>query len=117
MIQVRMERDGQGRVDYFRIAGHAGLAPHGSDIVCAAVSAIAQTMVYGMVKVLGIEPRVCIEDGLLECRLPPGLGEGLQEKAALLLETMAVGLQEIHQEYPGHIKILTEQRGGEKHEV
>ncbi|MCI7181565.1 MAG: ribosomal-processing cysteine protease Prp [Schaedlerella sp.] len=39
MIEVIVHQDG------IKISGHAGYAPQGQDIVCAAVSAITQTLI------------------------------------------------------------------------
>jgi uncharacterized protein YsxB (DUF464 family) len=38
------------------VKGHAGYAPHGQDIVCAAVSAILQTAVLGLESVARTYP-------------------------------------------------------------
>jgi uncharacterized protein YsxB (DUF464 family) len=46
MIKVRVDMgSGDLTID---VKGHAGYAPHGQDIVCAAVSAIVQTAVLGL---------------------------------------------------------------------
>lgn len=46
MIKVRVNMEsGDMLID---VKGHAGYAPHGRDIVCAAVSAILQTAVLGL---------------------------------------------------------------------
>lgn len=43
-INVTME-NGHVSID---IAGHAGYAPYGQDIVCSAISAIVQTAILGL---------------------------------------------------------------------
>lgn len=50
------------------VTGHAGYAPAGQDIVCAAVSALTQTLILGLRQVAGMELQsreaignVCIE--------------------------------------------------------
>lgn len=46
MIQINVDMNsGDMTID---VKGHAGYAPHGQDIVCAAVSAILQTAVLGL---------------------------------------------------------------------
>ncbi|MEG0370647.1 MAG: ribosomal-processing cysteine protease Prp, partial [Hungatella sp.] len=50
------------------VAGHAGYAPSGQDIVCAAVSALTLTLIQGLEQVAGMEIKsrevpgnICIE--------------------------------------------------------
>ena len=50
------------------VTGHAGMAPYGADIVCAAVSALTQTLIEGLKNIacMGLSARVapgnvCIE--------------------------------------------------------
>ncbi len=99
----------------FKVWGHARFAPHGQDIVCAAVSAVTHTVVIGMKKVLQVKPVLNVKEGLLECSLPPDLLEPVQEKVDLILEVMVTGLEEIKKEYPDYIKVET-CNGGEIHE-
>lgn len=42
------------------VKGHSGYAPHGQDIVCAAVSAILQTAVLGLESIAATYPN-CVE--------------------------------------------------------
>lgn len=106
MIEVLFIRNLQGKLTSFTVQGHAGFAPHGQDIVCSAVSAIAQTTVYGMDRVLGINPQVLVREGFLECKIPEGaLAPKELEKVEVLLETMLVGLQEIQRDYSDCILI------------
>ena len=45
MIQVEIIRDASKAYVGFSIKGHAGYAEHGQDIICAAVSVLAQNTV------------------------------------------------------------------------
>ncbi len=114
-MQVKINRDKKKRITSFIVSGHASWAPYGEDIVCAAVSAITQTTIYGIIKILKIQTELKIEEGLIECYIPGYLTEKEQEKVALLLETMILGLEQIQEEYPGYIQI--ENNGGEQHEI
>ena len=51
MIRIKMEKDRQGRLCGFIVEGHADYAEEGSDIVCAAVSALTQTALLGIMPV------------------------------------------------------------------
>lgn len=54
MIKVNVNlKSGDISID---IKGHAGYAPHGQDIVCAAISAIAQTAVLGIESIAATYP-------------------------------------------------------------
>lgn len=115
MIKISIGKNSEGRVRSFKISGHACFAPHGRDIVCAAVSAVVQTAIYGMIRVIKIRPKIVMEEGLLECCLPEDMTREEGQKADLLVETMLTGLKEIKKEYPNHIMIITV-LGGENNE-
>ncbi|RQD76828.1 MAG: ribosomal-processing cysteine protease Prp [Candidatus Syntrophonatronum acetioxidans] len=115
MVRVRISRDQRGRVNSFKVWGHASFAPHGQDIVCAAVSAVTQTTVIGLKKVLQVKPLLNIREGLLECSVPRNLTRSEGEKVDLLMEVMVAGLEEIKKEYPSYIEVEICD-GGEIHE-
>ena len=50
MITITMHRDKEYRYTGFTISGHADYAEEGSDIVCAAVSALSQTALLGLME-------------------------------------------------------------------
>ncbi|NLW06899.1 MAG: ribosomal-processing cysteine protease Prp [Clostridia bacterium] len=87
------------------VKGHAGFAPRGEDIVCAAVSALAQTAVLGLEQQLGLTLDVQIGDGKLECILPIGLNVFTLERAQIVLKTIAVGLEAIAETHRDHVKV------------
>jgi hypothetical protein len=105
MITVRIERDQQSRITGFSVSGHSGYAEHGSDIVCAGVSAITQTTIIGLQDVLGINCQGQQSAGKLSCRLPGCLGDR-QPMADLLLRTMLSGLSALADAYADYIRIL-----------
>ncbi|NLI69804.1 MAG: ribosomal-processing cysteine protease Prp [Firmicutes bacterium] len=105
MIKVTFRRDSRGHIKEFTVEGHAVFAPAGEDIVCAAVSALAQAAILGIEEVVGVKPSVKKADGYLECRLPGGLATAQLHDVGLLLETMALGLRETAEAYPRHVKI------------
>lgn len=51
MIKICIETDGYKFIGY-NIFGHANFAPKGKDIVCSAVSSIAQTAILGLNEIL-----------------------------------------------------------------
>jgi uncharacterized protein YsxB (DUF464 family) len=82
------------------IKGHAGYAPHGQDIVCAAVSALTETFLAS------------IEDltkDNLKCEISAGNAViqygNLSEVGQTLLDSFFVGLQMIADNYPAYVHI------------
>ncbi len=93
MTNIIFNRKNEKIVRY-KISGHTGKAEFGKDILCAAISSIAQSALVGITEVLNIEPKVLkVEDGLLEFEL----NEKDYDNASvqLLLETCLKSLKEI----------------------
>ncbi|SMP49621.1 ribosomal-processing cysteine protease Prp [Anoxynatronum buryatiense] len=109
MINVNVWRNPQKHIVRYTVSGHSNVAPTGKDIVCAAVSVLAQTTIIGLYEVLGQTPEYSIEDGLLECTISEALNETQRREATLLLETMLLGIHNIQQQYPDIIVIDDEE--------
>ncbi|AGB41883.1 putative ribosomal protein [Halobacteroides halobius DSM 5150] len=103
MITVKIERNKDNNIIAFWAQGHAEYAPYGEDIICAAISAILQTAVFGLQEYLELKPDVSTDDGWLNCRLQSKLACDQEVKA--ILETMLVGLKETAKAYSDYIKI------------
>ena len=101
MMTVRLARNSTGMIRRFTITGHAGYAPSGEDILCAGVSAIAQTVIGSLQDLAGIQPDYTLEDGRIRCELPdPRLLSTDQAIAArILMESLAVGCRQIEASY------------------
>jgi uncharacterized protein YsxB (DUF464 family) len=88
------------------VSGHSGLNKKGSDILCSAVSALSQTFILTVARILKIEQQLQREDGYLSSRIDlNGLSSESREKLKLLFESLLIGLFEIDKEYPDKIKI------------
>jgi len=112
MIRITVYRQGRD-IHGFATEGHAESAPEGQDIVCAAVSAIVQTAVFGLSQIAGLT---------MECDLDPGndrvtrtLPTGLRQKneqvyhdAQVILATMIVGLTSIAHDHSEFVSISEE---------
>ena len=89
----------------FRMSGHAECGEYGEDLVCAAVSALAQTCILGLTEVLCIKPDYRLNvDGESRCILPRELNTEQASGARVLLQTLRVGLYSISMSYPGTLK-------------
>ena len=109
---VAFFRRSDGTLTGYRAQGHTGYAGAGSDIVCAAVSALTQSTLNGMKNVLKAPVIFDIDDSnaLLEARLAPEATEAQLERAQLLLQTLLEGLQAIERSYPRNVRIIFEER-------
>lgn len=106
MITVVIRRNQKNEILSFGVKGHADYAPKGEDIVCAAVSALAQTVAMGLSKNLGLSPKVEISPGYLSCTLPAELEREVRQQADLVLKVMLTGLEEIARVHPDNLKII-----------
>ncbi|GAB6138376.1 ribosomal-processing cysteine protease Prp [Halanaerobaculum tunisiense] len=104
MIEVKLKRTKEDNIYAFSAQGHAEYAPEGEDIICAAVSVILQTAVFGLQDYLELELTVDTNNGWLSCQIPPSLAQDKEVKA--ILETMSIGLEETAQAYSDYIKII-----------
>ncbi|HEY8418256.1 MAG TPA: ribosomal-processing cysteine protease Prp [Limnochordales bacterium] len=104
MITVEVFRGTDGHICGFRARGHAGYGEYGEDIVCAAVSAITQTAVLGLLQHLQLPVRLKQAQGYLECLLGDD-DRGRSPAAQSVLETMVLGLNEIQRQYPDRVRV------------
>jgi len=108
MIRVRVQVNRRGEIRAFQVRGHAGFADRGQDIVCAGVSALAQSAVLGLGKFLAEPCTVKVTDGCLQCVLPAQLTEKEKVEAQAILETMLLGIREIESNYPRYVHLTEE---------
>ncbi|MBV8262898.1 MAG: ribosomal-processing cysteine protease Prp [Candidatus Eremiobacteraeota bacterium] len=83
------------------VSGHSGFAEAGSDIVCAAVSALVLSAVQGLRTYCNVEAAVIDAPTSYRLRVPAG-GD---ERAQAVLETAIGGLQAIAASYPRHVLV------------
>ncbi|MBQ3080545.1 MAG: ribosomal-processing cysteine protease Prp [Clostridia bacterium] len=101
-----------GRLWGFEASGHAGYGEYGTDIVCAAISALTQSTVGGITEVIGakVHHRMDEKTGYLQMTLSNETDEETVEKAQILLKTLKMALTEISKDYPGTIRIINRER-------
>lgn len=103
MIRVTLHYKGE-QIIGFECTGHAGYAPAGSDIVCAAVSILTTTCANALETVAGVKPLVKASNGKMLLALPNGGGRDAQ----VILQTMRQGLRDLKDGYPDYL-LLNEQ--------
>jgi len=105
MIRIRIFRTTDGEISGMSVAGHSGTAAHGSDIVCAGISSLAQTALLGIGRHLLREVDYEVASGDLRMKLK-GEPDDLTEA---ILETMLLGFAEIAKTNPEAVRILDSQ--------
>ena len=97
---VTFMKRSDGALIGYSACGHSGYAEAGSDIVCAAVSALTQTVLNGLKNVLKAPVMFDQDDdgAFIEAKLTPEATEEQVQQAQLLLVTLLEGLQAIQRE-------------------
>lgn len=101
MITVTLYRSPNGYIRRFVASGHSGFAERGADIICAGVSAIAQTTIGSLQDLAGIEPVFVLDDGLIDFRTvdPDKMTPEQYQIARTLMDSLAIGCIQIEKSY------------------
>ncbi|MGO1470580.1 MAG: ribosomal-processing cysteine protease Prp [Tissierella sp.] len=110
MIKIKLFSDPFENITQYDIKGHANFAPHGEDIVCAAISVLSQTTLMGLVEVLQLEKeeifyKIDENTGYLNVKLKNIKNKEKVKGAQILLQTFKRGIESIQDTYPGNLKI------------
>ena len=89
------------RKDKIKISGHANYAVSGSDVVCAGVTALAQTLIKSVEDLTEDEIKYDISPGWVDIKY----GD-LSEKAKALIDSFFIGICLVADEFPGYIRIM-----------
>ncbi|HBQ94181.1 MAG: ribosomal-processing cysteine protease Prp [Firmicutes bacterium] len=100
MIKAHITRTHAGIIQDITITGHAGQGPYGFDIVCAAVSALSETLVLGLTHVAPVAMDYHLDEG----NLTMALKELPSERTEALLETFCLGLRDLALSEPKFVK-------------
>ena len=94
------------RITGFSISGHSGYAEAGSDIVCAAISAVVTMAEATINDVCGAKAKVRVkeEDARITLMLPASCDE--EETVQAVLSGMLVTLLSFKEDYPDYIEVL-----------
>jgi uncharacterized protein YsxB (DUF464 family) len=107
MLEVTFFRDSQDRLSSVFARGHANFAEYGQDIVCAAVSAILQTLRLGLETYAHIPLDAFQEAGEMHLRWP----ETARDDPALraIVATAELSVERIAEQYPEQVRIAREE--------
>lgn len=94
MIKVKIE---QGKIT---ASGHAGYAPKGQDIVCAAFSMLSLTLDTAVKKLTDDDIRISLESGSMEARW-----QQVSPQGQLLINAYIEGVKALAENYPEYITV------------
>ena len=94
MIAVSVRKDG------IEISGHAGYAEAGKDIVCAGVTALTQSLIRSLEGLTSDKIKYEISPGRADIHY----GD-LSEEGNLLVDSFFIGICQIADEFPDHVRI------------
>lgn len=87
------------------VVGHAGYAPYGQDVVCAAVSAASDMLLIGLLEVLKIDVEYCEDSGIMYCVLKDKDAKNERAiKAHTLLKSFHEYIKRVEVEQPKFVK-------------
>ena len=94
------------RITGFSISGHSGYAEAGSDIVCAAISAVVTMAEATINDVCGAKAKVRVkeEGARVTLTLPVSCDE--EESVQAVLAGMMLTLMSLRDDYPDYIEVL-----------
>ena len=96
------------RITGFSVSGHSGYAEAGSDIVCAAISAIVTMAEATINEVCGAKAKVRVKDeqARISLTLPTSCDE--EESVQAVLTGMMLYLCSLRDDYPDYIEVVME---------
>ena len=94
------------RITGFSVSGHSGYAESGSDIVCAAISAVVSMAEATINDICGAKAKVRVkeEDARITLTLPTSCDE--EETVQAVLAGLLLYLCNLRDEYPDYIEVL-----------
>ncbi len=97
MVDVSIYKNAENLVTGIKLSGHAGFSEHGSDIVCAAVSALVINAINSIEQFTSDQFTIEQDEktGLIEFHVT----SELSNNANLLLSSLVLGLHGVEEEY------------------
>ena len=89
------------RLDGITISGHANYAPEGSDIVCAAVTVLTQTLIQTLEDLSADKIEYEMSPGWVDIKY-----RNLSEEGCLLVDSFFIGICMVSYEFPECVRIV-----------
>jgi len=112
MIRIDFSEVADGNVS-LSITGHAGKAEKGQDIVCAAVSTLAQTFAAGIERELKAEITGSIAEG--DFRIRAKVSQEVENELSVVCKVFKFGFQKIVKSYPEQVQLNQSPKGDFNH--
>ena len=105
MTKCEFFREGE-RITGFSVSGHSGYAEAGSDIICAAISAVVSMTEATVNDVCGAKAKVRVkeDDARVTLTLPVSCDE--EDTVQAVLAGMMLYLIDLRDQYPDYIEVL-----------
>lgn len=87
-----------------KVLGHTGYATSGTDIVCAAISVLVQTLEIGLGDVAGLQVKSVVDAASAFIELHWGIENS--ERVSILTEAIFKALEEISRSYSNNVKFV-----------
>ena len=94
------------RITGFSVSGHSGYAEAGSDIVCAAISAVVTMAEATINDVCGAKAKVRVKDEQARITLTLPVSCDEEESVQAVLAGMMLTLVALREDYPDYIEVL-----------
>ena len=82
------------------IDGHANYAEYGQDIVCSAVSTLAQTLICSLERLTDAKLNTIVNSGYIKI-----VYEESKEGVQLLVDSFFIGIEGVAAAYPEYVKV------------
>lgn len=86
--------------DNITVKGHANYAPIGQDIVCSAVSALAQTLIQSVEELTADKIEYSMQPGTVDIKF-----WCLSEQSKTLIDAFFIGIKGIAEAHPDNVKL------------
>jgi uncharacterized protein YsxB (DUF464 family) len=110
MIHIRIDAAGE-RIRSVEVSGHGGAA-RGKDVVCAAISAVAETALAGLLHYGGDRVSWRMDEGFVSMRIRDPGDDDASEPLNVVMTTLVIGIKEIAREYPQQVRLELKQDPG-----
>ena len=94
------------RINGFSISGHSGYAEAGSDIVCAAISAVVTMAEATINEVCGAKAKVRVKDEQARITLTLPVSCDEEDTVQAVLAGMMLTLCSLRDDYPDYLEVL-----------
>lgn len=110
MIEVTIYKNSKGYIERYNVEGHSDYDEYGRDIVCAAVSMLAQTILISLVEVCNVKEDkidyyIDEKNGILDAKISKDLSQYILNDVQVVLKTFETGIKSIIESYPKYVTL------------